>query len=354
MTVDRNGHARHRPVRRKNKVNLDKLSESELLDTRMCDLGLTLEGTVVEERLHRVYDELEHRGIRFRPHAWLSDEWFTPDGVPGIAIPFYLAHPRLMRLESKQMLEVEGGTEPECLKIIRHEVGHVLDNAFRLRRRRAWREVFGRASVPYPKYYQPRPYSRNYVLHLAMWYAQSHPVEDFAETFAVWLKPRSRWRSEYADWPALKKLEFVDQLMSEIQHETPKVKCRERVDSIRHLKKTLREHYQAKRSHYGVDHPSLHDDDLRRLFSNAIEHRLKPSAAAFIRRHRTKLRKAVSHWTGEYQYTIDQVLNEMIERCRELNLRQHRPEEEMMHDLCILLTVQTMNLLNSGHYRVAL
>lgn len=354
MVVEKNGQLRNRPGKRKQKVNLNRISEAELLDTRMCDLGLSLEGTPVEERLHRIYDELDHRGISFRPHAWLSDEWFTPDGVPGIAIPFYLAHPRLMRLEAKQMLEVEGGTESECMKILRHEVGHAIDNAYRLRRRRDWREAFGRASAPYPKYYQPRPYSRNYVLHLAMWYAQSHPVEDFAETFAVWLKPRSRWRSQYENWPALKKLEYIDELMAEIQDERPKVTCRERIDSVRNLKKTLREHYRAKRKHYGVDLPSLQDEDLQRLFSNATEHRTRPSAAAFIRRHRTKLRKAVSHWTGEYQYTIDQVVNEMIERCRELNLRQHRPEDQVMQDLCILLTVQTMNFLNSGHYRVAL
>ena len=66
------------------------------------------------------------------PHAWLSDEWFSPDNTPGIAIPFYLAHPRLMRLERRQILEVEGGTASECLRILRHETGHVVQHAYRL------------------------------------------------------------------------------------------------------------------------------------------------------------------------------------------------------------------------------
>ena len=44
----------------------------------------------------------------FPLHCYLSDEWFTPDGATAIAIPFYLAHPRLAKLEEAQMLEIEG------------------------------------------------------------------------------------------------------------------------------------------------------------------------------------------------------------------------------------------------------
>src|SRR5690606_6795849 len=139
-------------------------------------------------------EELERRHIKLRPHVWLAEEWFAADGVPGIAIPFYLAHPRLIKLEQRQMLEVEGGTRDECMRILRHEAGHALDTAYRIRRRKQWREVFGPASKKYPEYYHAKPYSKNYVLHLDSWYAQSHPSEDFAETFAVWLKPDSRWR----------------------------------------------------------------------------------------------------------------------------------------------------------------
>ena len=55
--------------------------------------------------------ELEARGLPFRPDCYLGDEWFSPEGSPVIAIPFYLAHPRLKQLELHQMLEVEGGTQ---------------------------------------------------------------------------------------------------------------------------------------------------------------------------------------------------------------------------------------------------
>ena len=240
------------------------------------------------------------------------------------------------------------------MRILRHETGHAIDTAYRLRRKRRYREIFGKVSQPYPEFYQPKPYSKRFVLHLDMWYAQSHPVEDFAETFAVWLRPRSRWRTRYKDWPALKKLEFVDELITEIRGTKPAVTSREHVDSLRTIRRTLRQHYEKKRDHYGLDHPNFYDRDLRRLFSDSREHAKNPSAARFLSRIRPEIRKAVSLWTGEYQYTIDQVLSEMIERCRELQLRLSTSEEQTKRDAMILVTVQTMNFLHQGHHRVAL
>jgi hypothetical protein len=175
-------------------------SNERLLDLRLRDLGLAIEGTWLEDCVAELYGELASRGIALRPHVWLSHEWFSPAGVPGIAVPFYLAHPRLMRLERSQMLEVEGGTREECLRILRHECGHAIQHAYLVHRRRRWRELFGRSSQPYPDLYRPNPASRRFVQHLRLFYAQSHPDEDFAETFAVWLQPRHLWRRRYAGW----------------------------------------------------------------------------------------------------------------------------------------------------------
>src|SRR5579864_4812095 len=168
-------------------------TDDQLLAVRMCDLGLTLEGSGLEQSIAQIRAELDARGLVFRPYFWLSDEWFTPDGVPGVAIPFYLAHPRLAKLELAQMLEVEGGDPESCQRILRHEAGHVIDNAYQLRRRPTRRRLFGTPDTPYPEYYTPKPYSKSFVQHLDHWYAQSHPDEDFAETFAVWLDPGSMW-----------------------------------------------------------------------------------------------------------------------------------------------------------------
>jgi len=330
------------------------LPDSELLDLRIDELGITIPGSLVEPRVQRLLAELEHRGFRFRPHFWFADEWFSPDGVPGVAVPFYLAHPRLVRLERRQMLEAEGGSESECMRILRHETGHALDTAYRLHRRRRWREVFGSYSQPYPETYQPRPYSRRYVLHLDLWYAQSHPAEDFAETFAVWLKPRSRWRTQYAGWPALRKLEYVDELMQQVRDRKPAVVSRRHVDPVRTLKKTLREHYEEKRSRYAVDTANVYDRELRRLFSDLPEHKRYPTASGFLRRIRPEARQVISRWTGQYRYTVDRVFEEIIERCRELDLRLDRSESEARRDALVMLTVQIMNHLHGGHHRLAL
>src|SRR5437773_3246711 len=177
--------------------------DEKLLDLRLCDLHLKLRhsGSLLE-RIRELYRELRQRGIAFRPHFWLAEEWFSPDGVPGIAVPFYLAHPRLAQLELHQMLEVEGGSHDWCMRILRHETGHAIDNAYRLRSRKQRPKIFGEASRRYPEYYTPKPYSKSFVLHLDSWYAQSHPAEDFAETFAVWLGPEEAWRRRYQGWPA--------------------------------------------------------------------------------------------------------------------------------------------------------
>lgn len=330
------------------------LRDEELLDLRFCDLGLQIEGTTLESRISRLYDELEARQIRLRPHCWLAEEWFSPDGVPGIAIPFYLAHRRLVRLEKRLMLEVEGGTREWCMRILRHEAGHALDTAYRLHRRRQWQQVFGKSSAPYPEHYRPKPYSKSYVLHLDYWYAQSHPAEDFAETFAVWLKPDSRWRKRYEGWPALRKLEYVDKLMGEIAGASPVVRSPKFIEPVSQLRKTLRKHYEEKQSRYSADYPDFYDRDLRRLFSELPRHARHEAASAFLRRIRPELRRSVSTWTGASQYTIDQALQEMIARCRQLRLRRDRSERQVRQEAMVLLTVQTMNYLHGGHHRVAL
>ena len=328
--------------------------DEKLLDLRLCDLQLTVEGSQIAGHIRQLNDELAGRGLLFRPHLWLSSEWFSPDGVPGIAVPFYLAHPRLARLELAQMLEVEGGTPDACLRILRHEAGHALENAYRLRRRRDRQAAFGRSTQSYPKYYTPKPYSKSYVLHLDMWYAQSHPDEDFAETFAVWLTPQSQWRERYADWPALKKLEYMDAVMTSLAGARPAVSTKEQVDPISHLRKTLREYYAEKRKRFGVDHPTFYDRDLRRLFSDQAAFKTHPTAASFINRLRKQIRRHVAKWTGEYQYTIDRLLEDMMRHCRELDLHVTGPEDQVRLEFTVLLTLQTMNYLHSGRHRVAL
>jgi hypothetical protein len=330
------------------------LTDEELLKVRMCDLGVSIEGTDLEARINTLGAELDAHGLFFRPHFWLSDEWFTPDGVPGIAIPFYLAHPRLAKLELAQMLEVEGADPDECLRILRHETGHAIDNAYQLRIRPRRRRLFGLPATPYPEYYTPKPYSKSFVQHLDHWYAQSHPDEDFAETFAVWLDPQSLWATRYTGWPAQRKLEYMHRLMREISKRRPRITSKRQVDPLKRLRKTLGEHYSKKREHYGLDHPDFYDRDLRNLFSSLPQYHRRPEAARFLRKIRKEVRTTVASFTDSYQYTIDQLLEKIIARCRQQNLHLTDSEHATKTDFMVYLTVQTMNYLHSGRHRVAL
>jgi hypothetical protein len=233
------------------------------------------------------------------------------------------------------------------MRIMRHETGHAIQHGYQLHRRRKWQELFGKSSTKYPEYYRPNPSSKRYVQHLRLWYGQAHPDEDFAETFAVWLKPRSDWRTRYAGWPALKKLRYVDSLMDEICDQRPPIATRRVIEPVSKNRKTLAQHYESRREKYTVRFPNTYDADLRRLFSDEPRHRRQETAARFLRRNKGEIRRLVAKWTGEFQYTLELVLDDMMGRCKDLRLRAVGPERQLLTDFCVLLTVKTMHFLYS-------
>ncbi len=357
----RRKRTRRRPVRRNRRKTVKVLRgwatwpKERLLDARICDLGLHIDKSPpLKACIRRLNRELKAREFIFRPHFWLSNEWYTPDTIPGIAIPFFLAHPRLRKLEAEFMLEVEGGTQEWCMRLMRHETGHALLNAYALNHRRDWQKVFGPSSRKYPETYLPKPHSKSFVIHLENWYAQAHPHEDWAETFAVWLRPGSDWRKRYKDWPALKKLEYVDRLMKEIRDKPPKLRNRRVMEDPSHLKMTLRDFYKEKQARYGANSPVLLDRDLRRLFSDAPEHWQNEKAAQYLRRLRREIIEIVGRWTSEYHYRINEVLKDMTTRCNELNLRVARDDHAMKEEIVACLTALVMSRLHSGGFHITL
>ncbi len=330
-----------RPRRPREPLPWTDLPDDALADVRLCDLGVSLEGTPFERRVAQLYDELAQQRIRFRPACWLSDEWFVPVHVPGIAAPFYLGHPRLMKLERRMMFEVEGGTKGWCMRLLRHEAGHAVETAYRLHQRPKWKRLFGRASAIYPDYYRPDPFSRDHVLHLDWWYGQSHPSEDFAETFAVWLNPRSSWRRRYDKWPVLEKLEYVDELMVEVANARPLVTSRARIDPLHKLRQTLGTHYQEKRARYLSEDRDTYDAPLHRIFS-ADAPSGAPRATGLIRRARRDLRVHFAGGDREEDYIVKLALRELANRCRELDLRAATDDEALRPGL-IDLTAQVID-----------
>ncbi|MGI9247211.1 MAG: putative zinc-binding metallopeptidase, partial [Steroidobacteraceae bacterium] len=314
-----------------------RLDDEALLDMRFCDLRLSLRSAGLDVAVARLYEELRRKGIRFRPHVWLSEEWFSPDGIPGIAVPFYLAHPRLARLERRFMHEVEGGNDRWLMRILRHETGHAIDTAFALRRRKSWRQTFGKASRPYPSRYQPRPASRRYVLHLGHWYAQSHPTEDFAETFAVWLTPRSGWRNAYAGWPALAKLAYVDATMGRLEGRRAVQLSRDVVEPLADNRRTLREHYRRKQRRYEINTARTYDRRLLRVFGRAEDYPQGIAAGRFLREVRPQLKRLLVRRARMHPDLVQHVLRLATQRARLMELRLKHSQRDTKRQLVVML-----------------
>jgi hypothetical protein len=325
-------------------VDLDALTEEQLLDMRIRDLPLRLDGTWLADRVGQLHRELRSNGIAFEPVCYLADEWLTPEDEPVIGIPFYLAHPRLIALQKKFMFEAEGETSDWCMKLLRHETGHALSYAYRLHERRDWQKIFGSSSQAYEDTYRYRPYSKSFVRHLDYYYAQYHPDEDFSETFAVWLTPGLDWRKQYRGWKALDKLHYVEQLMKEIAGQPPIVAKGGRYWRADKIRSTLRRHYSKLRKAEAESRPEFHDTNLRRMFPEGKardESRL--SIARILQQYRKPLLSMVSSWTHEKRYMVNGVYKAVYQRAKALRLVTEDPEAIAMLQLSTYLTTLMMN-----------
>jgi hypothetical protein len=331
-------------------IDLSNITEEELLNIRICDLPVRIEDSWLKDCVNQLYKELDVKGIKFKPPCYLADEWLTPDGEPVVGIPFFLAHPVLMKLEKKMMLDVEGGNKRECMKLLRHETGHAINYAYKLYRRKKWQKIFGKFSADYPETYRFRPYSKNFVRHLEDYYAQYHPDEDFAETFAVWLTPGSDWQNQYKGWKALVKLKYVDELMEEIKDKPPLVKKGKKYWAKSLLRITLKNYYKKKRHFYAEDFPDFHDKNLERIFTRERKENYM-WAADLIKKYRKEILNSISNWTGEKKYIINDLLETIMDRCKDLKLYVSESEGQAILKVSTYVTTLIMNYIYTGRFR---
>ncbi|HKG96052.1 MAG TPA: putative zinc-binding metallopeptidase [Gemmatimonadaceae bacterium] len=320
-----------------------------LLDKRISELGLSVAGSMVERLQEQLYRELGAKGLAFKPPVYLSDQWGCPDGTPLIGVPFYLADPRLARLEEETAVEVE--TELEAIRYMRHEAGHAFNYAYRLYDRADWRRTFGPYSRPYQERYRVNPFSRDFVRHILGWYAQKHPDEDFAETFAVWLTPDGDWRRAYAGWPALRKLEYVDRVMGEVGGGVPEIPALTPDDlPVEEMHYTVAEHYQEADEEFPIEDEGHFDGDLRTIFGSPQDAPQGESAGAFIRRHRREVVGRITYWTGESATTVRKLVDFLAERANALGLRVGGLEASTLIELTAFATAVMMNFRYTNAY----
>lgn len=332
-------------------ANFDAMSDDELLDQNIARLDLILAGSPLEKFVYQLHDELTAKGITFHPPCHVGDEWFCPEGIPAIFVPFFLMHARLRELERKQILEVEGETDKWFMQLLRHEAGHAISYAYRLQRKKKWQQHFGLASTEEEDTYRPRPYSRSYVIHLPDWYAQSHPDEDWAETFAVWLTPGEEWRERYQGWKALKKLQYTDDLMKSLAGKPPVNNPTFRVRDYNFLNLKLKTYYARKRKAYAAFFPDVYDKDLEVLFPARDSNEASETASRFLRRRRRQIISAVAKWSSEHKFRIDQLIKKITKRCDELHLRVNPGDPNLELQVATYFTSLTMNYLFTGHFK---
>ena len=288
------------------------------------DLGLTISGTTLEPIIARLMDEVASAGIRrLRPRFYLSTEWGVPQDTIAVAIPFYLAHPELTELHGRRAGHVEGLDEADILRYLRHEMGHVVGYAYRLYREEGWTRLFGRFEKRYREEYRPQPFSRKFVRHLPGWYAQKHPDEDWAETFAVWLTPGSDWRIQYADWPtALAKLTYCDEVMASIGDREPLVTDEERDEDVGEIGYSLDEFYRDWEDDPAEALPRGMDGALREAFADLAPRPGESAAPAapLMRRLERELTAQVYRWTGHLPERTRALVRRLARRAEETAL----------------------------------
>jgi hypothetical protein len=321
----------------------------EILNKPIRDLGLKLDGSPLDRFVQQLYRELERKKLsKFRPVCYLTDEWGCPSGEPVIGIPFYLANPELASLE-KEMNDLEDTRE--IMMYLRHEAGHAFNYAYKLYRAPEWKQLFGSFRRPYRDQYRPVPFSRNFVRHLAGWYAQKHPDEDFAETFAVWLTPRSGWRKRYRSWGALAKLRYVNRIARELAATDP-IRRRGRMDiTVDEMESTVAEFYRQSSAQETPVADLALDTDLLDIFNVSKRRKTGRPARDFLHEHRKEVVDKIAYWSGVQRPLIKQLVEAIEKRIGELGLVADRTREsEHLTEITVYATALATNYLTRGKF----
>jgi len=335
-----------------------RFRESNLFGSPIKDLGLTIAGTRLAPVIEEFRAELSGHGItRVVPRFHLSTEWGVPFGTVVIGIPFYLARPELTELHGEEVGHIEGFDRADILRYLRHEMGHVVNYAYKLYDMEAWVKLFGSITQPYREEYRPQPFSRRFVRHLPGWYAQKHPDEDWSETFAVWMTPGRDWRSDYAQLPtALTKLEFCASIMTELGGREPIVTSAELDEDVSGIFYSLEEYYK-KLPHESVPVAAGLDGDLRAIFDE-LKHPEEAAAADdtlpaadLIRRLERHLMAGVFRWTGHFPEKTRSLVRDLANRADALKQVYPRAaEREAVVAVTTFVTSLAMNFVHRGAY----
>lgn len=328
-------------------------SMTGLAATPLRDLGLSITGSGLEPLVAQVEREMVAAGItRVRPHWYLSTEWGVPFGTVSVAIPFYLSREDLSAFHKERYGLVEGANAADILRYLRHEVGHVINYAYKLYERPDWTGVFGPFEAEYVEEYRPRAFSRDFVRHLPGWYAQKHPDEDWAETFAVWLTPGSDWQSAYAAWPgALAKLALCDRLMTDLGPTEPLEVAIDADEEVGDVEHPVESFYQAPEE-APAEWAGIFDGYAAGIFPTEVADGVSVvPASAVIKAIEIPAVVSLFRWTSHFPERTRTLLGLLAARADALHLVCRVDEEtDATVEVITLVTALAMNFVIHGHY----
>ena len=322
--------------------------QQAILSQRICDLPIKIANTHIEELISQLYQELEIAGIFLKPNTYLSDGWGCPNLIPVIGIPFYLADQNLSNLrESLTGIEVED--DSEIMMILRHEVGHAFNYAYRIYQDPECQEVFGDFYLPYKEEYKVLPFSIRFVRHVPGWYVQKHPDDDFAETFAVWLTPGSNWQNVYAGTPVMAKLLYIGKMAAKFGKLQPVVTDGRLDMPLDEMTMTLgswfKEHKEGKGKSI-ILNPII-NEDLKRLFPSTEGQ----PAIDILNINRRQLIRDVHYWTGVDRDVLVSLVDHVLERIQVLELKTAlKTETTVVGSMSVFITTLVMNYIYQGQF----
>lgn len=326
--------------------SLNLLSNEEILNLKISELELKLPASY-KKVITNCHQKLNNKDIVWRPYYWFSDEWFVPDGIAGIALPFTICHPKLIKLEKEFLGHYEGEAPSHFSKLYCHEMGHAIDNAFGLRLKKRRQKIFGLSKKNYPSTYTPKPDNPNFVKHLEDFYAQAHPDEDWAETFAVWLTQKS-WRYNYRNKPALLKLEYLDFVMrSDCQSYFFKITSRKYHD-YKNDHRTIRKYLEEKKRTLGLNRKNY----FSQLLKNEFQCEGKEKAFIFLNKNRTQIISSLKSKKARNPWVIDKCLNDLKEVCKKEDYRLKYNSVDTQQRIIHLIDHQYDDFIKKGRTKV--
>ena len=327
---------------------MTNIEQQTILSRRICDLPLKIEGTHLEELIGQLYLELEKAGISLKPGTYLSDGWGCPNLIPVIGIPFHLADQNLTNLK-ESLTGIEAEDDSEIMMILRHEAGHAFNYAYRIYQEPECQEIFGNFSLPYNEEYKVHPFSNRFVRHVAGWYVQKHPDDDFAETFAVWLTPDSNWQNVYAGTPAMAKLIYIEKIVGKFGKLPPIVTSGSLdmplIEMTMALGSWFKEHKEGKGK--SIILPDIINEDLKRLFPVAEGQ----PAIDILRNNQRQLIRDVHYWTGIDRDVLVALVDNILERIQVLEVKiAPNTAKTVIASISVFITTLVMNYVYQGRF----